>query len=347
MSGEVPFEPTNQEKNTETKLTEPIQPVNEQKLAQEKSSEEKKNREFEAKQKIDDERIAELRRFLGSAAPEDSRETTESLDYQSKFQEPVGQLLQRITENQDPRSLPEYLGRGSNADVYRISSEGKDFAVKLLRRGEVKDAIKPMQMSVGIDHTAKLVAFSEQDNAVVMELIAGKPVTELTPETSPDYKDEEIVELINTIIQLNERGLVMDPKLSNTMYSPETGFTLLDYHVRTHGDPTNLTQEMFMLSGVVGSGKYTRLTKEQRTNPQLVQQDDINYAVRGYKSSLRTIAILDKYFPDLSEKYRSKLVINDTKDPPLHRQSDKFQHVSQNSEVLRLEKEFRSVLGLD
>lgn len=266
-------------------------------------------------------------------------------DYASKFKEPVANLKKRLAEIDDASKIPEYLGRGSNARAFKMSVDGREYAVKLLTRSTVEEAIKPLEMGIGVEHAAQLVSYSDEDNAIVMDLIPGKPITEFNPDTSPNYTDEEVEALISTIQELNERGLKLDPKQSNTMYSRDSGFTLLDYHINQNGPKPDLGEEMGYVSGIVGAGKVARLTKEQQQDPALVRQNNIDFAANSIGSSLRVLDILKRKFPHLEQQYKSRIKERSERDPDFHRREG-FEYILDNPKVAQLDSQFRQEIGI-
>jgi hypothetical protein len=153
-------------------------------------------------------------------------------NYREKFVTVVAALKTRIALG-DPRTLPEHLGSGANTSVFRIEVEGKSYAAKLSNdTGLIDFTIRSLLRAKGISRVAHLAGYSFEDGVVVMQLLPGTDITKFSPEETPAYSDQDILQLIEIIRELDANGLEIDPKPSNFMYDPEQGFSVLDYHLK-------------------------------------------------------------------------------------------------------------------
>ena len=118
--------------------------------------------------------------------------------------EPVIKALKEKMETGDAKE--QYLGSGSNGDAYRIEIDGKEYAAKFSRSlTQANFEIKPLLRAEGIEHAAQLTAYSFEHKAVTMELLPGTDVTNFSPENAPEYSDEDIVQLIETVQKLDRK----------------------------------------------------------------------------------------------------------------------------------------------
>ena len=151
----------------------------------------------------------------------------------------------------------------------------------------------------GIPHTSQLVSYSFEDGVVVMELLSGTDVTNFTPEEAPEYSDEHIVQLIDTVRELDAKGLVIDPKPSNFMYDKEQGFSVLDYHLKNAGSRYGLPQEIISLKTALTARKFEPLDYKA---PDYEEKSKAQ-AIEKYKISLplmiRLLGILKEKYPDI------------------------------------------------
>ncbi len=175
------------------------------------------------------------RAFEGNTEPEQVKERADNTRfYEQKFEPEVRRLKNQL-EDTDPKSIPEYLGRGSNGYAFGIEVDGQTYVVKFGRVGQMNFELKPLRKGRGISNLSQLVAYSFEDAATLMELLLGRNVTDYDSSTRPQYTDAELEGLVGTIDIMHKHGLVSDPKASNFMYDPEAGFSVLDYHVNEHG----------------------------------------------------------------------------------------------------------------
>lgn len=219
--------------------------------------------------------------------------------YQEKFQPVIAGLKEKIAQG-NSEQLPEYLGSGSNGSAFRIGVDGKTYAAKFSRSSiQANFEIKPLLRAKDTTHVAQLESYSFEDDVVVMELLPGTDVSNFTPEDAPEYSDEHITQLIDTVRELDAKGLVIDPKPSNFMYDPEQGFSVLDYHLKKGGNRYGLPQEIIDLKIALTARKFEKLDYKA---PNYKEKAKVQ-AIEGYKISLpmmvRFLGILEERYPDI------------------------------------------------
>lgn len=230
--------------------------------------------------------------------------------YNEKFKLAITELRAKMPQKNPlmPRKqkLPEYLGAGGMSVVFRIEVDGKMYAAKFANfgAGGTNFDIKPLLRAKGIPHTAQLAAYSFEDNVIIMGLLPGKNAGSLAPEEAPMsmYKDDKIIQLIDTVIALDAHGIAIDPNPDNFMYDSVQGFSVLDYHLKnSHLNPDELSKEIIDLR---------RLLTER--NFELLDHKDPDYEekaraqkVEKYKFSL---PLLVHFLSILREKYPHILV---------------------------------------
>lgn len=224
--------------------------------------------------------------------------------YKEKFQPIVAELKAKIAQG-NSKEFPEYLGSGSNGSAFRIEVDGKAYAVKFSRNlTQANFEIKPLIRAKGIPHTSQLVSYSLEDGAVVMELLPGTDVTNFTPEEAPQYSDEHIIQLIETVRGLDARGIVIDPKPSNFMYDQEQGFSVLDYHLKHDGGRYGLPQEIVDLKNALTARKFEPLDYKA---PDYEEKSKAR-SLEMYKIYLpmlaRFLGILKEKYPDILAEWQ-------------------------------------------
>lgn len=196
--------------------------------------------------------------------------------------------------------LSEYLGSGSNGSAFSIEVDGEIYAAKFSRiLTQVNFEIKPLIRARGIPHTSQLVSYSFEDSVVIMELLPGTVVTDFTPEDAPEYSDENIIQLIDTVRELDANGLVIDPKASNFMYDKEQGFSVLDYHLKQAGGNYGLPQEIISLQHALTAGKFA----PQDYKTPYSEENGRTWTIGKYKVILplmiRLLAIMKEKYPGI------------------------------------------------
>jgi hypothetical protein len=226
--------------------------------------------------------------------------------YNEKFKSAVACLKQRL-DSGDKKDLPEYLGSGANGSAYRIFVDGKAYAAKFANSVTQSNfEIKPLIKASGINHTSQFVCHSFEDGVVIMELLPGSNVTDFTPEDVPYYTDEHIEQLIDTIVELDNAGLVIDPKPSNFLYDENEGFSVLDYHIKRDGARYGLAQSLIDLRLALTARKRERLDY----NAPDYQEKAAHQSLEHYKlllpTMVRLIRIIKTKYPHLLEEWKQK-----------------------------------------
>lgn len=224
--------------------------------------------------------------------------------YKEKVQPVIAELKTKMAQG-NFKELPEYLGSGSNGSAFRIEVDGKTYAAKFSRSiAQANFEIKPLLRAKGIPHTAQLESYSFEDGVVVMELLPGTDVTNFTLEEAPEYPDEHIIQLIDTVRELDAKGLVIDPKPSNFMYDQEQGFSILDYHLKNAGSNYGLPQEIISLKTALSARKFERLDYKAPDYEEKAKAQ----AIEKYKISLplmvRFLGILKVKYPDILAEWQ-------------------------------------------
>ncbi len=165
-----------------------------------------------------------LREQKDSGALDEARKYAEL--YFQKFKSEVDKIKKiknsLITKNYD--KIPGYLGQGGGSVAIRVDVDGAAYAVKFSCDSS---QLEVLQKAKGLANTSQLVTYSFEDNVIVMELLPGDELSNCNKR--PDYTDNHIRDLIGLVIELDKRGLSIDPKQSNFMYDKEQGFSILDY----------------------------------------------------------------------------------------------------------------------
>ncbi len=219
--------------------------------------------------------------------------------YKEKFQSVIAELKARMAQG-NFKELPEYLGSGSNGCAFRVAVDGKTYAAKFSRKiAQANYEIKPLIRAKDIPHTSQLVSYSFEDGVVIMELMPGIDVTNFTPEEAPEYSDEHIIQLIDTVRELDAKGLVIDPKPSNFMYDREHGFSILDYHLKHHGGGYGLPQQIMDLKVGLAARKFEKLDYKapdykNKANAQAIERNKIFLPLM-----IRFLGILKEKYPDI------------------------------------------------
>jgi len=227
----------------------------------------------------------------------ETEKTEESIRlYNEKFSDAVSDIKSKIKEG-DPKQLPEYLGSGSNGSAFRITVDGIEYAAKFTNSVTQSNfEIKPLLKASGIEHASQFVCHSFEDGVVVMELLPGTDVTNFTPENKPEYSDEDLGQLIDTVVELESAGLVIDPKASNFLYSKDEGFSVLDYHIQRDGNG-HITGKSIM--NLLHALTYKPFVPLDRDDPEYEAKSEQS----AFEDTRERLSMMIRVFRIVKEKY--------------------------------------------
>lgn len=224
--------------------------------------------------------------------------------YKEEFQTVIAELKVKMAQG-NSKELPEYLGSGSNGSAFRIEVGGKIYAAKFSRNvTQANFEIKPLIRAKDIPHTSQLVCYSFEDGVVIMGLLPGTDVTNFTPEEAPEYSDEHIIQLIDTVRELDAKGLVVDPKPSNFMYDSEQGFSVLDYHLKHVGGRYGLPREVMDLRIGLTARKFEPLDYQAPDYEEKAEAQSIERNKIFLPMMIRFLGILKEKYPNILAEWQ-------------------------------------------
>lgn len=224
--------------------------------------------------------------------------------YNESFKETVADLKAKMQEG-DPKQLPEYLGSGSNGSAYKITVDGKGYAVKFTNSVTQSNfEIKPLLKASGVEHTSQFVCHSFEDGVVVMELLPGTDVTNFTPENAPEYSDRNLEQLIDTVVELEGNGLVIDPKASNFLYSPDSGFSVLDYHLQRENGGHITGKSIMSLINALTYRPYVPIDRDDPESDRKLKESSEEDARRRLSMMIRVFEIVKNKYPEIVTEWQ-------------------------------------------
>jgi len=199
-----------------------------------------------------------------------------------------------------PKELPEYLGSGSNGSAFRIEVGGKEYAAKFTKSVlQSNFEIKPLLKAAGIEHVSQFVCHSFEDGVVVMELLPGTDVTNFTPENKPEYTDVDLEGLIDTVVELESAGLVIDPKASNFLYSSDDGFSVLDYHLQREGPKNVIGKSLMSLMHALTYKPYESIDRNDPNHDEKLSKAVEEDTKKNLSMMVQVFQIVKDKYPEL------------------------------------------------
>lgn len=174
-------------------------------------------------------------RSVGGSKYEAVRGRAEMLKAYSELAPTIERLKNELANPATRDKNPAFIGRGSNAMVFKINQDGKDYAVRVPRGKATNPSVIDSHLAgavlgKGVPHLEQIVAASYEDGVTVAEMMPGKEVGNMTLDDIQKITDTQLSGLVDTLIAVSDRGIEIDPKPSNIFYDPESGFGIVDYH---------------------------------------------------------------------------------------------------------------------
>ncbi len=176
-----------------------------------------------------------LRQTGGNSNPEVQGRADMLHNFQD-FAPIVTKLKAELADPAARRQHPDFVGHGTNSDVFKISQGGRLFAVRIPFGEATHPASIDMHLASairgkGVNHMEQIIAASYEDGVTVAEMMPGKVIGDLSPEDVSQVTDKQLEDLVDTVIAANQRDIIIDPKPSNFLYDQRQGFGIVDYHV--------------------------------------------------------------------------------------------------------------------
>lgn len=194
------------------------------------------------------------------------------LEQYAQFEPNITRLAGELASTENEKDHPAYLGSGSNTAAFRVSHEGKQYAVRIgtgVRTGGsmgVDGRAIVTARAKGVPHLEQVIAVSYDDSAIVTELMPGRELGKDTPiESMQQVTDEQLSDFVDTVIAANERGIDIDPKPTNIFYDSKEGFGIIDLN------PANGKTELgstvgSMATSLSNTGFYGRGVRSNTTH---------------------------------------------------------------------------------
>lgn len=219
--------------------------------------------------------------------------------YNTVYRPHIESLKQQIEENKDVY----ILGKGAQGKVYKLNIENQDIVVKFYEDLSTQNfQLKAFLRAQGIENITHLIAYSYPDNVVLMSHVNGENLSDITLETKPQYSKKQLIDLINTVVQMYKHGIAIDTNAANFLYSSEKGFGIIDY---LPADSFNPLCDLMYHMGIVISfaGGHSCPYKEgSKEYDAWVNQ----FYEMSLKRLVEFIEIIEKDFPKIAEDFKKR-----------------------------------------
>src|SRR3990167_6719998 len=197
-------------------------------------------------------------RSVGGSRYEAIQGRADMLKVYGRFEPTIAALRTELSDPATRKEHPNFLGNGSNATVFSINEGDKKYAVRVpngkgISPAAIDSHLAGAVLGKGVPHLEQIVAASYKDGVTVAEVMPGKEVGHLSVDEIKGVTDNQLSELVDTMVAVSERGIEIDPKPSNFFYDPEAGFGIVDYHSSKVAGKGSKDQELGEIIGWVST----------------------------------------------------------------------------------------------
>jgi len=237
---------------------------------------------------------------VGGSSYEGINVRKEMLDNYTEFKPAVDKLRAEIDDPATRKEHTSFLGSGSNAVVFNIEHNGKQYAVrvpngKAANPSAIDSHIAGAVLGKGVPHLERIVAGSYEDGVTVAEIMPGKEMGDLSVEDVSQISNQQLDDWVDTIITISQRGIEIDPKPSNVFYDIKEGFGFVDFHSSKVAGKSSADQNLGQIAGwmvtpITNAGFYGKPHNNERSEEDYtadLQHHKVNLGVlKRYRSAV-------------------------------------------------------------
>ena len=159
--------------------------------------------------------------------------------------QPYGKFEAAIEDIKTGATQVRFLGNGSESEVFEMSVDddlyAAKFAIAWTRIGRPRDTARATQRKIDagmrglyVPGLEQIQSASTDAGVAIYSLVDGKNVASMAEEEIAQITDDQMASFFETVDAAVEIGIEFDPwnqDGSNVMFSPQEGFTLIDYFV--------------------------------------------------------------------------------------------------------------------
>jgi len=230
-------------------------------------------------------------------------------DIEDEIIENYESFREQIATLHESSDNAELIGAGTHSEIFKISKDGKEYAVRVV--GQKKERVEILHSHIaagartkGMEGLEQIAAASYEEGMIVSEFVAGRHLQELTTEQLSSIPDAHIDALLSARIAAMKEGVVFDNHPPNILYDQEEGFTDIDYHLAKN--PSKEVDRVEAMKTIAGSFDLT----EQH----LYESDSLKKEVYGdRKMALRERVnryMMEHFSAEEYKKVRAALVFS-------------------------------------
>lgn len=210
------------------------------------------------------------------------------------------------------------LGKGAQGRAFSILDD--DGNSHVLKYGGIDTSVlRPFKIGEGIAGLAHLEAIDTQRGLAVMDVVPGRPMSEISFEEQREIPIEHIKALVDKVVEVHNAGITLDHGPDNFFYDSKVGFGIVDYY----GGPVdgqiirlgihNLVHQVISLDNVLAYNpdddaplRLIRLTRDKSAKEKKAQINLRDIDILG-----KFLDVLEEYYPDILASARESNYLSD------------------------------------
>lgn len=193
---------------------------------------------------------------------------TRIVDEYQKFKSVVDPLRTSLTANPE-MAESESLGGGRYEYAIPLTFANREYVMRFPKDPTVKqDMIERFEGAIrglGIRGLEQVVAVSLEDQVFISEHMPGKIIRRVEIEDQQRITDDQLSDLIETVVLANARGISIDTDQANILYDSKKGFGIVDYWYKEglqHRIADTIVATAISI-GTMGRGAWNRNTPDE------------------------------------------------------------------------------------
>jgi DNA-binding protein YbaB len=197
---------------------------------------------------------------------------------------------------------------------------------------QIEEYYHKMKIGQSIPHFEQVVAYSAENGVVISELAKGKSIDEIGVSIYEQITNEQIEEILESLVLAAHNGVVIDEHPNNIFYDPTVGFTIIDFKrkedVMPSERPVELQIAKFLFQLLSLDISSTSLVDKE--TPQYILEDE-QLCLNFCKRMVEVVLHLDTTHGINSDLQRQILSILNSK----------MQHIEEN--ILDIERNIEKI----
>lgn len=222
--------------------------------------------------------------------------------YDEEFKPIVEHLrseISKVKTGDDWEKIDHEIRSGFEGHVIKIETPSGIYAAKFFRNNGISEQqLDAMRKTKDVKNVAHLIAYSQKDQAIVMDFFEGKNLGNIKKEEKPQITNDELKSIVTTFVDLYNMDIRLDTNGAgggNIMFDKEKGFFFIDYH--SMAEQYDFTVAIKELARAISERSDFKYGKEYENEVSDMER--------------RMIRVLKENFPELYDRHKKDFEIGE------------------------------------